>query len=98
MTRLARLSCFYLYVDGWRDVVVLSHGRKWLRGFTAATLEPVRLSAEEIKLITDHLGVPPQPLLYSRYRLAQRLRRNAKLYPHSKAVARAIAELGRKAP
>lgn len=88
MTPIPRLTCVSLYVEGWRDVVILSHGRKWLRGFTAATLEPVKVPSE---------GARPwfEILPYSRTRLARRLRANAKLYPHSKAIAAAIAELGR---
>jgi len=90
MTPLPRLSCVSLYIDGWRDVVVLSHGRVWLRGFTAATLEPVKLPADTMRAVADNARH------YSRSRLARRLRANAKLYPHSKAIAAAIAELGRK--
>ena len=84
--RLSRLDCVSLYVDGWRDVVVLSHGGKWLVGFTAATLDRVRVPA----------SYEAKPLGYPRTRLAKRLRRNAKTYPHCKTVAQAIAELGRR--
>jgi hypothetical protein len=81
-----RLACVSLYLNGWRDVVVLSHGPRWLTGFTAATLEHVRMPSD----------CGPRPLSYSRTRLARRLRANAKIYPVTKTVRTAIAELGRR--
>jgi hypothetical protein len=85
--RLARLACVNVFVDGWRDVVVLSHGRKWLFGFEAATLHRVRVPVEYACYTLRN---------YSRSRLARRLRRNAKCYPASKTVRAAIVELGRR--
>lgn len=101
-----RLDCVSLYINGWRDVIVLS--RRWLLGFLAATLEPVKLD----ETVTKHA----RKLDYSRTRLVKRLRANARTYqrrgcgpldgkwdeptgkivfPH-KAVRAAIAELAKR--
>lgn len=84
---LNQFDCVSAYVAGWRDVVVLSHGRKWLMGFTAATLERVKLPAE----------ARVKPLDYPLPRLAKRLRRNARTYKAGKEVTAAIAKIGQRA-
>ncbi len=85
--KLERLACVSAYIDGWRDVVILSHGHVWLRGFEAATLAHVALPADApVKL-------QPYPLK----RLAYRLRRNAKTYNVTATVKEAIKELTMKA-
>lgn len=90
---LSRLECYSIYVDGWRDVVVLSTGRRWFVGFEAATLASVKFPIDELG---RRLGSTRPD--YSRSRLARRLRRNAKSYPGhvTRPIKAAIAELGRR--
>ena len=85
--KLERLACVSAYIDGWRDVVILSHGHVWLRGFEAATLSHVALPAD----------APVKPLPYPLPRLARRLRRNAKTYAVTGTVKAAINEMSMKA-
>jgi len=83
---LPRLACVSAYIDGWRDIVVLSHGRVYLKGFEAATLHHVTLPADAKVMPCD----------YARTRLLKRLRANARTYPVTATVKAAIGELGRR--
>lgn len=81
--KIPRLTCVSAYIDGWRDVVVLSHGRLYLKGFEAATLSHVSLPTDAKVKVLDY------PLT----RLLKRLRTNAKTYTVTETVKAAIAEL-----
>lgn len=102
------LTCVNVHLNGWRDVVILKCGRRWVLGFLSSTLEKVKLDKEALR--------EARPVDYPKTRLAKRLRSNAKtyqrrgrlptdgkydeptgpvVYPH-KAVRVAIAEIGKR--
>ena len=84
---VAKFSCWSAYLSGWRDVGVLSCGRKWLTVVEAGSMQTHKLPLSEAR----HM----RPRNYSPRRLAKRLRRNAKVFGATQPVMEVIRQICR---